>query len=78
MQNNDYLNTLIDLMSTRNVRKMSGEPKKIFRYVLVAIFINTINAKRVDSMKQEENIGIANFILREPKSSLGFKNSIIK
>lgn len=55
---------------------MSGEPKKLFRYLLVGIFINTIEVNKNDEMKKNKNlmerheyISAAQMILRFPKAA---------
>ena len=55
---------------------MSGKTKKLFRYLLVGIFINTIEVNKNHEMKKSKNIleqreyiGAAQMILRFPKAA---------
>src|SRR5690625_4723082 len=81
----DYLDDLIYITSTEHTKRLSGEPKNIFRYLLVGIFINTIEVNKEDqskafrnSMKREEYIGFSKAIIENPLSAETLKDLFIE
>lgn len=62
------LEFLINLTGSSTIRKLSGEPKKLFKYVLGMVFLNLINSQQFEQ-GQHQNIRIACDILERPKES---------
>ncbi|WP_312507601.1 hypothetical protein [Lysinibacillus sp.] len=64
---------LEDLASSKMVNKLSGTPKKCYKYALVAIMLN-ISCGNHKTVGQEQNIELAKSILRNP---ISYKNKEI-
>ncbi|NMD69617.1 hypothetical protein HHO41_04895 [Bacillus sp. DNRA2] len=62
------LDTLIYLTKSSTLRKLSGEPKRLYKYSIVATFFNIVAGKHLQT-GQFENIEIAKDIIRDPKNA---------
>ena len=64
----DPLDFLIFLTKSSTIRNLSGEPKKIYKYFLGAVFLNVINGQLFEP-GQNQNIRNALDILESPKEA---------
>ncbi|AGK53175.1 hypothetical protein [Bacillus sp. 1NLA3E] len=64
----ELLNSLIYLTKSSTLRKLSGEPKILYKYSIAATFYNIINGKQLQ-VGQFVNLEIARDILKNPKKS---------
>lgn len=78
-----FLDELIYLTKSETVRTLSGKPKKLYKYAIVATFFNVVNGKQLQA-GQLGNVEIAKEILKNPKECYkkynleAFKNEVEK
>ncbi|WP_411739861.1 hypothetical protein [Peribacillus sp. S4] len=61
----DSLDMLTFITKSATIRNLSGEPKKLYKYVVGSIFLNLINGEQLEQ-GQIENIRITRDILKNP------------